>query len=121
MSAARVTPVDQAPAYQPPLHNNVEARRLQGLEAGPTEAFWTGWSDYAPGGAAAESPVLQEAVYVVVDGELTVTVGGTSHVLRRGDSVHLPKGTVRSVENRSNAQASLLVTFAIPRTSEGPA
>jgi quercetin dioxygenase-like cupin family protein len=51
-------------------------------------------------------------VYVVLSGELTLTAGGRSEVLRPGDSVHLPQGTVRSVVNRGTGPAELLVIIA---------
>lgn len=114
--SARITRGDQAPPYSPPLHDGVDARRLQGHEAGPTDAFWVGLSVYEPGGAAQKSPAAQETVYVVVDGELELTVeaDGIHETLRPGDSAHLPKGTVRSVVNQSDAPARLLVVIANP-------
>jgi mannose-6-phosphate isomerase-like protein (cupin superfamily) len=119
--AARITRADAAPPYAPPLHQGVDARRLQGLEAGATDRFWVGVSVYQPGGSAQTAPAVQETVYVVVDGELVLTVagegvedGGVEEVLRAGDSVHLPKGTVRTVENRSDGTARLLVVIATP-------
>lgn len=110
----RVTRYDQAPAYSPALHQGVEARRLQGMEAGPTGRFWAGLSVYAPGGAAETSPTAEETVYTVLEGELTVLADGREEVLRVYDSCHLPKGTVRSVENRSGAPAVLHVVVATP-------
>ncbi|WP_017627281.1 beta-D-galactosidase [Nocardiopsis chromatogenes] len=110
----RVTRLRQAPAYRPPAHHGVRALRLQGHEAGPTERFSTGLSYYLPGGAAEPSPAPEETVYVVLDGELVVTADGREEILRRHDSVHLAKGQIRSVENRSPLPATLLVTIALP-------
>ncbi|ORT57058.1 cupin domain-containing protein [Streptomyces sp. CB03238] len=110
----RVTALDQAPPYRPPAHHGVGALRLQGHEAGPTTRFWTGLSYYLPGGVAQAAPTVEETVYVVLDGELVVTAGGREATLRRYDSVHLSKGETRSVENRSNVPATLLVTIALP-------
>ena len=114
--AARITRADAAPPYSPPLHSGVEARRLQGLEAGSTERFWVGLSTYPPGAAAELAPTAQETVYVVLDGELELAVPaeGVRETLRAGDSVHLPQGTVRSVTNVSGAEARLLVILATP-------
>ncbi|WND39780.1 cupin domain-containing protein [Streptomyces sp. BB1-1-1] len=114
MSALRVTRLDQAPPYQPPSHHGVGALRLQGHEAGPTTRFWTGLSYYLPDGAADATPTVEETVYVVLDGELVVTADGEEATLRPHDSVHLAKGQVRSVENRSRRPATLLVTVALP-------
>lgn len=113
----RITRFDAAPSYSPPLHTGVDCVRLQGHEAGPTEAFWVGLSVYHPGGAAQASPAMEETIYTVLDGELVVTADGREETLRRYDSVHLAKGQVRSVDNRSAAPATLLVTIATPRAA----
>lgn len=111
----RVTRYSSAPAYSPPLHTGVDCKRLQGMEAGPTERFWVGLSVYHPGGAAQMSPTMEETIYTVLDGELVVSAQGREETLRRHDSVHLPKGEQRSVENRSGAPATLHVAIAIPQ------
>jgi uncharacterized cupin superfamily protein len=110
----RITPADAAPPYDPPLHQDVQAVRLQGHEAGPTDRFWVGRSRYLPGGRADKAPTAEETVYVVLDGELVLSTDGQDSTLQAGDSVHLPKGTVRSLENRSGQDASLLVVIALP-------
>lgn len=110
----RITRADAAPPYEPPLHYDVTAVRLQGHEAGNTSRFWVGRSRYLPGGRADEAPTAEETVYVVLDGELMVTADGQSAAVYAGDSVFLPKGTVRSIENRSGREAVLLVIIALP-------
>jgi mannose-6-phosphate isomerase-like protein (cupin superfamily) len=116
---ARITRLADAPAYDPPGHRDVDAMRLQGREAGPTERFWVGRSVYHPGGVAETSPAREETVYVVVDGEVTLIVGDESSTLRRGDSVHLPRGVVRSVRNDGDRPAELLVVMATPAPAGG--
>lgn len=111
----RVTRFSAAPSYSPPLHVDVTCKRLQGHEAGPTAHFWVGHSVYKPGGAASASATLEETIYTVLDGEIVVNANGREETLHALDSVHLPKGTVRSVENRSDRDASILVTIASPR------
>lgn len=112
---ARIVRAAEAPEYHPPLHTGVNARRLQGLEAGPTERFWVGLSTYPPGSSANTSPTAQETVYLVTEGSLVLTVEDAEHQLRAGDSVHMPRGTVRSVTNTSGADAQLLVIIATPQ------
>ena len=112
---ARIMRAGDAPLYFPPLHEGVVAQRLQGLEAGPTEAFWVGRSHYPPGSSAQTSPTAAETVYVVLEGEFTLALEDQTHVLRAGDSAHMPKGTVRSMTNESGADAHLLVIIATPR------
>jgi quercetin dioxygenase-like cupin family protein len=116
---ARITRATGAPRYHPPKHEDVTAYRLQGHEAGPTDRFWVGLSVYQPGGRATEAPAGQETVYVVLDGELTVRADGTDVVLGQHDSVHLSRGTVRSVYNHGSAPATLLVAIATPAGDGG--
>ena len=115
----RITRFSAAPTYAPPLHTGVDCRRLQGHEAGATQSFWVGHSVHHPGGVASASATLEETIYTVLSGEVVITTGGREETLRVLDSVHLPKGTLRSVENRTAQDASILVTIAMPR-SEAP-
>lgn len=113
--AARIMRAGDAPSYFPPLHNDVVARRLHGLEAGPTDAFWVGLSDYPPGSNVEEGPTAAECVYVLLSGSLELTADGHPHTLEAGDSVHFTKGTLRSVVNSSKVDAQLLVVIATPK------
>ncbi len=110
----RITRIEAAPAYHPPKHQGVDCKRLQGHEAGETSRFWTGLSTYAPGGAAELSPVASETIYTLIEGELTLISEGREDVLKPYDSVHLIKGEVRALENRSARPAILLVAIAYP-------
>jgi mannose-6-phosphate isomerase-like protein (cupin superfamily) len=110
----RLTRYDDAPGYAAALHHDVEARRLQGHEAGDTRHFWVGLSTYLPGGSAQEAPAKQETVYVVLAGELHLTCDGQTARLGPFDSVHLTKGEVRRIDNRGAEPALLLVTIAHP-------
>jgi mannose-6-phosphate isomerase-like protein (cupin superfamily) len=110
----RVTRLATAPQYTAPLHHAVSTLRLQGHEAGPTERFWVGLSYYLPAGRADRAPTREETVYLVLDGEFAVTAGGRTDILGPHDSIHLPKGTEREVENRTNRPATLLVIIATP-------
>lgn len=109
-----LTRASDAPGYAVALHDGVHAVRLQGHEAGPTERLWVGLSTYHPGGIARTAPAKEETVYIVIDGELVVTVDGTETALGRFDSVHFAKGEVRTIENRSGREAMLLVVIAHP-------
>lgn len=72
-------------------------------------------SIYPPGSSADQSPAAQETVYVVTSGSLVLSVEDGDHELHAGDSVHLPRGTVRSVTNTSDDDAQLLVVIASPQ------
>jgi quercetin dioxygenase-like cupin family protein len=108
----RITRHAEAPAYVAPAHHDVATIRLQGHEAGPTDRFWVGLSYYLPGGGADEAPTAEETVYVVLDGTLVVRADGREEEVGPLDSVHLPKGTLRAVDNRSPRPATLLVIIA---------
>lgn len=110
----RVTRYSAAPSYAPPLHEGVDCKRLQGHEAGPTQRFWVGHSVYHPGGRASESATMEETIYTVLEGQVVVVSEGQEATLHPLDSVHFAKGVVRSVENRSDRDASILVTIAVP-------
>jgi mannose-6-phosphate isomerase-like protein (cupin superfamily) len=119
-SEPRVVRLADAPAYPAALHHGVGTLRLQGHEAGPTDRFWVGLSYYLPAGGADLAPAREETVYLVLDGELAVTTGGRTETLGRYDSIHLPKGTERQVDNRSNRPATLLVIIAQPAPAAAP-
>ena len=103
-----------AVVYPAPAHVNVNTRRIQGLESGPSDAFWVGISDYPPGGVAGPSEVAAETVYVVLDGQFTLDCDGT-HVLRKHDSVRFTKGEQRTLVNDTDEHAILLVCIAKPQ------
>ncbi|CAM4215139.1 hypothetical protein MB901379_02354 [Mycobacterium basiliense] len=109
-----VTRASQAPTYVAAAHHDVDTVRLQGHEAGHTERFWVGVSRYRPGAEAEWTATREETVYVVLDGELIIATADSETVLGRLDSVHFAKGEVRSIHNRSDRDALLLVTIAHP-------
>ena len=100
--------------YDAPAHVNVDTRRIQGLEAGPSDAFWVGISVYPPGGVAGPSEVAAETVYVVLEGEFVLECDGT-HTVRKHDSIRFTKGERRTLTNASDADATLLVCIAKPQ------
>jgi hypothetical protein len=85
-----VTRFGAARPYDAPGHHGMVGLRLQGWEVSETGAFWTGFSQFLPGGGATADATPLEKVYVVIDGELTI------------------------IENRSNRTASMLVTMPYP-------
>jgi mannose-6-phosphate isomerase-like protein (cupin superfamily) len=112
----RVTRIADAERFHPVDHEGVGPVRLQGGESIPTADFTVVLSHYLPGAAAALAPQAAETVYVIFSGELVMTSEGESQVLGPFDSVHFTPGTLRTVENRSNLPATMLV---IRSTSQG--
>jgi mannose-6-phosphate isomerase-like protein (cupin superfamily) len=105
----QVTKYKDAKRYEAANHFDVSALRLQGQEASKTSTFWVGLSHYLPGGKAEKSASDYERVYMVLDGEITVTTDQGSVVLGPMDSVHIAPKEVRVVENRANTVCTMLV------------
>lgn len=105
---------EDAEPYEAPNHRGVVGLRLQGFEAGGPENQWVGLSQFLPGGGAGPDSTPFEKVYVVLDGEMTVTAGGEETVLGRFDSCTVAPGEEREIENRSNHACTMLVVIPYP-------
>ncbi|MFJ3531739.1 MULTISPECIES: cupin domain-containing protein [unclassified Streptomyces] len=103
-----ITRLTQAQPFQPAGHHGVGPVHLFGGKD-YDGAVTTALSHYLPGGRADMSPVPAETLYVVLTGTLTLDSEGDTHDLHPLDAVRLTTGTLRSVENRTNLPASMLV------------
>jgi len=103
-----------AEPYEAPNHWDVSGLRLQGFEDGGPENQWVGFSQFLPGGGAGPDSTPFEKVYVVLEGEMTVTVDGKDTVLAAMDSCTIPGDEVRKIENRSNNICKMLVVIPYP-------
>lgn len=103
-----------AAAYDPPNHWDARSLRLQGFEDGGPEQFTIGLSHYLPGGGCGPDSSPFEKVYVILSGELTLTVDGQETVLKKWDSCTIPAGEERKAENRSNEICTMMVAFPYP-------
>jgi len=111
-----VTRFAEARPYHPPKHHGMTALRLQGLEASSADFAWAGLSHILPGGGAEMDAGPTGKIYVVVAGEVTVTLDdGSSAVLGPLDSCFIPAGEARAVVNAGNAVASMLVVMPSTR------
>jgi uncharacterized cupin superfamily protein len=113
----QTTHIGAARPYDAPKHHDMRALRLQGWDASPAEAFWVGLSHFLPGGGAERDATPLEKVYVVVDGEVVIVTDDGETTLGPLDSCHLAAGEARSVENRTNLPASMLVVMPYPEGS----
>jgi quercetin dioxygenase-like cupin family protein len=95
----RITRADEGVPFTPnDDHHGVYPVRLHGGAAGATDRLNAGRSRFTPGARVDRGPVTGETLYVVVSGELTLDVDGPGcSLLRTGDSVYLPKGTMRAL------------------------
>ncbi len=110
----QVSRLEHARLYEAPRHHDMRALRLQGWDATRTDAFWVGLSYFLPGGGADHDTAPTERVYVVVEGQVTVTTDQDEATLGPLDSIHLAPGEARSVENRTNRPAAMLVLMTYP-------
>ena len=110
----KITKHHEAIAYDAPFHTGVDTKRLQGMEIGPTGAFWLGLSVYPPGSSAGPSDIVGESIYFVVSGEFVLHVNGVTETLKQYDSVHFVKGDHRQLINESDQDAVLAVAIANP-------
>jgi len=103
-----------AQEYDAPNHWNVSGLRLQGFEDGGPENQWVGFSQFLPGGGAGTDSTPFEKVYVVIEGEMSLTIDGEVTTLGPMDSCTIPPGEERLLENRSNHVAKMMVVLPYP-------
>ena len=104
-----------APYYYPPNHDGVTARRLQGDKASSADFAWIGYSDFRPGLFVPMEAGPIAKVYVVTQGVLTVVqADGLRHRLEQWDSIFIPAGEARAIQNESEALATIIVITPPP-------
>ena len=103
-----------AKPYDAPNHRGVIGLRLQGFEDGGPENQWVGFSQFLPGGGAGPDATPFEKVYVVTEGEMTITVDGIDTIIGPMDSCTIPAGEVRILENRTNNVVKMIVVIPYP-------
>ena len=91
-----------AKPYEAPNHRDCTSLRLFGAEAGGSKTLVVGLSHFLPGGGAGPDASPPEKVYFVLDGELTVIVGGKETVLKKNDSCFIGPNESREIVNRTN-------------------
>lgn len=113
----KVIRLSEAVPYEAPAHFGVAALRLQGFDASDVANFSVSLSHVLPGGGTEHGASPLERVYVVVAGEITVVTDSAEATLGVYDSVHIPSGEARTMLNRTNTPASLIVVMPYP---DGP-
>ena len=111
-----ITRLADAKPYIAPKHYDMRALRLQGFDASNADFAWTGLSHFLPGGGAEMDAGPLGKIYVVIEGDVTITLGsGESQVLGKLDSCFIPGGEARAVHNHSNTVATMLVVMPYPK------
>jgi quercetin dioxygenase-like cupin family protein len=110
----RVKRFADAKPYEAPNHRGVAGLRLQGFEEGGPVNQWLGYSQFLPGGGAGPDSTPFEKVYLVIEGQMTVIVGGVETVLGPMDSCTIAPGEVREIVNRANHVCKMVVVAPYP-------
>ena len=106
-----VTRFKEAQAYFPSNHEGMHCLRLQGHEAGPSDALWMGLSHLLPGGGTTLDGSGVEKFYVVLEGEVTIVTEEGEHLLSKYDSCRLAPNEKRALKNKSNQPATILLAM----------
>jgi mannose-6-phosphate isomerase-like protein (cupin superfamily) len=111
-----ITRLADAKRYDAPKHFDMCGLRLQGLQATPAGFAWVGLSHFLPGGGAEMDAGATEKIYVVLSGEVTITLadGSRTH-LHALDSCLIDAGESRAITNERNDVATMLVVMPGPR------
>ena len=102
-----------APEYHAPGHTRRRMGRLRGREAGPAESLWLGVSTIEPGGGTTLDASGLEKMYVVLDGEVTVSNGHQEAVLRPWDSCRIAPNEGRALRNDTDRPATILLAMPL--------
>ena len=110
----QVTRLAEAKPYEAPKHFDCTALRLQGFDASRCRELQVGLSHFLPGGGAELDATPLEKVYVVTEGEVTIVTDEGEATLGPLDSCYLAPNEARSIENRTNRPASMIVVMPYP-------
>jgi quercetin dioxygenase-like cupin family protein len=103
--------LDKVKPYAAPGHFNMVALRLSGKDETGAEKFWVGLSHFLPGGGAEFGATPAEKYYFVLNGEITVKTEKEEVTLGPWDSVYIAPNEGRSILNKTNRPASMLVVI----------
>ena len=102
-----------APAYEASGHDRMRMLRLQGREAGASDVLWLGLSHLLPGGGTTLDASPLEKMYVVLDGEVTISNGTEEVILQPWDSCRIAPDEPRALSNRTNRPATILLAMPL--------
>lgn len=108
---------EDAQPYDAPNHRGVVGLRLQGFEDQGPENQWVGLSQFLPNGGAGPDSTPFEKVYIVIEGEMTVTIKGETTTLKKFDSCTIPAGEIREITNNRNEVCTMMVVIPYPKVN----
>lgn len=104
-----VTKKEEATPYTAGGHYDVRTTRLHNGDD-VNGSITLGLSHFLPGGGAEMKTSPTELIYMVLEGEMTITTDdGAVHVLHAGDSIHFSPEQGRSSRNTGCVSAQMLV------------
>lgn len=105
----QVKRIEDAQEYDAPGHFDMQPLRLHGLDASDAKSFTVGLSHFHPGGGTTHTASPPEKVYVCVAGEITVITDDDEVILKPMDSCYIGSNEGRSIANRTDKDASIIV------------
>jgi len=113
----RITRFSDAKTYEAKQHFQMAGLQLHGGLATATDDVSISLSYFLPGGGAHHSASPTEKFYIVLKGALTVITDDGEQMLAELDSCHLAAGEGRSIINRGNEVATMLVVIVAAKDS----
>ncbi len=110
--------IGEAPQYEPAGHFDCKCYRLQGKDETGTTQHSLGCTHFLPGGGAEFSPKRPfDTTYFCIAGEITITdKDGKDIVLKPNDSIFIGPEEGRSIKNKTQYPASMMVVLGYPTT-----
>ena len=100
---------------RPAEQGRFSAEKMGKVSLGSGSHLYAGLNCFEPGQEhRAHTHPDQDKMYVVLDGEGEVEVGGETSAVSRGDVVMAPAGVAHGIRNSSAARLTVLVVFAPP-------
>lgn len=87
---------------------------LQKLSEAQSQRIMICYSYFLPNGGAEMASSPKERIYYIVNGSITVSGKGETHVLNPGDLIYIPPGEERAVVVNGGKPAEVLVTIVTP-------
>ncbi len=112
----KITRFSECKQYFPPKHDvTIHGMLLQHRDTGCEAPYWVGSSYYLPGSKCEMDASPLDKIYVMLDGELTITLeDGSVETIAKGDSIWIGPNVTREVKNNTNAVATMLVIMPYP-------
>jgi glyoxylate utilization-related uncharacterized protein len=107
----KIIPLDQVKPYDARGHKLTSSFKLSDKDTTGADQFWVGLSHFLPGGGVEYSgeDAMNEKVYIVLNGELTVRSKTEEFTLHPMDTLYIGPHEGRSIENKTNEPVSMLV------------